>query len=252
MTEHGDSPWYETLFGDAWLERALAIPAERTQKEVEFIARVLELPSGVRLLDVACGHGRHALELARLGYRVTGVDLSEASLEAARNAAEVAGLEIDFQRMDMREIGFDAEFDAAINMFTAFGYFADEAEDEAVLRAVARALRPSGVFLIDTINQAALMRRYESRGWEEMDDGTIWIDDRRYDPHTGRNEVRHLVIRADGRRQQLGHSVRLYTFPELSALLERAGLVPHRVWGDFDGSEYGMDTPRMVVRARKA
>lgn len=246
-----ERPWYETLFGDAWLERALAIPLERTQKEVEFIATVLELPAGARLLDLACGHGRHALEFARRGYDVTGVDLSQPALEAAYDAAERAGLQLDLHHKDMREIGFDAEFDAAINIFTAFGYFAEEGDDELVLLAVARALRPGGLFLIDVINQPGLMRRYDSKGWDEMGDGTIWIDERRYDARTGRNEVRHLVIRPDGRRQELAHSLRVYTCPELSSLLERAGLSPERVWGDFDGSEYGMDSPRMIVGARK-
>lgn len=252
MDEHEGSPWYETLFGEAWLKRALAIPPERTREEVEFITKVLDLPTGARLLDLACGHGRHALELARLGYRVTGVDLSQPSLDAAGDAAERAGLEIELHRSDMREIDFASTFDGAINMFTAFGYFADEADDGAILRAVAHALRAGGVFLIDTISQPGLMRRYQRTGWEQMQDGTIWIDDRRYDPSTGRNEVRHVVIGPDGVRQQLGHSVRLYTFPELSKLLEGAGLVPDQVWGDFDGSEYVMDSPRMIVRARRA
>ncbi len=247
-----DPQWYTTFFGDEWLRSiALHIPAERTAHEVDFAVKVLALEPGARVLDLACGHGRHSLELARRGYRVTGLDLSEPSLAIARETASQAGLDVEFIHGDMREIPFTGEFDAVINLFTAFGYLESEAEDQRVLDSVARALKPGGGFLIDTINALWLFRHFEPHGWQELEDGTLLLEDRRYNPLTGRNEVTWQLIHPDGTRHQQAHSLRLYTLVELAAMLRRAGLRVEATWGDFEGTEYGMDTRRMIVLARK-
>ena len=94
------------------------------------------------MLDLACGWGRIAVPLAQRGYRVTGIDLSETFVTMARESARAAGLDIDFRQGDMREIPFVGEFDAVIMMWTAFGVLESDEEDEKVLHAVARALRP--------------------------------------------------------------------------------------------------------------
>ena len=96
------------------------------------------------MLDLACGHGRHSVELARHGCAVTGVDLSEPSLALAAARAAEAGVEVRLERADMRRIAFDAEFDAVINMFTAFGYFVDDAENRLVMVASPPLWRPAG------------------------------------------------------------------------------------------------------------
>lgn len=104
----------------------------------------LELAPGARILDLACGQGRHAIPLAQHGYRVTGLDLSEPSLTFAREAAAEAGAKIDFVQADMREIPFADEFDAVVNIFTAFGYLESEQEDQLVLARVARRFAQRG------------------------------------------------------------------------------------------------------------
>ncbi len=101
----------------------------------------LELEPGARVLDLACGHGRISLELARRGFHVTGLDLRPRSLELARVAAEGEGLEVEWIRADMREIPPGRRFDAVVNVFTAFGYFDDEPENQRVL-GDARTRRP--------------------------------------------------------------------------------------------------------------
>jgi D-alanine-D-alanine ligase len=247
-----DPHWYTTFFGDEWLRSiALHIPAERTTREVDFVVEALALEPGARVLDLACGHGRHSLELARRGYRVTGLDLSEPSLAIARQAASQASLDVEFIHGDMREIPFTGEFDAVINLFTAFGYLENEAEDQRVLDSVARALKPEGGFLIDTINALWLFRHFEPHGWQELEDGTLLLEDRRYNPLTGRNEVTWQLIHPDGTRHQQSHSLRLYTLVELATMLCRASLRVEATWGDFEGAEYGLDTRRMIVLARK-
>ena len=144
--------WYETFFDEHYLkEYAKGLTLERTQKEANFIKSTLNLPQvapnatgGARILDLCCGHGRHTVELAAAGYSMVGQDLSATFLDLAKGAAAARNLQIQFIHTDMREIPFEGEFNAIINMFTAFGYFDDDTEDQKVLNAVARALK-SGV-----------------------------------------------------------------------------------------------------------
>jgi SAM-dependent methyltransferase len=163
-----DPRWYERFFEDDWLRVALATPEEAADKAVGFLDHHLGVDRGARILDLACGHGRHTIRLAKLGYRVTGVDLSATSLELARARAAEAGVDVDFRQGDMREIDFDAEFDAVVNLFTSFGYFDDEADDRRVLERVARSLKPGGVFVIDVISLLAIARSFQPRHWDEL------------------------------------------------------------------------------------
>ena len=105
-----------------------------TERETAFVVEALGLQEGDRVLDLACGHGRHAIALAQRGMVVTGQDLNEDYLRMARERRQrVKGVEIETVHGDMRDIPFTDEFDAVINMFTAFGYFESEEEDEKVL-----------------------------------------------------------------------------------------------------------------------
>lgn len=247
-----DPCWYDGYFEDEWLDLiALRIDPERTQRETEFIVNALGLGSGARVLDLACGHGRISLELARRGFDVVGVDLSERSIALARDAAERESLPIEFIQADMREIAFVDDFDAVFNIFTAFGYFEEEHENQRVLDAVARALKPGGAFLIDVINAPALFRRYQERRWETLDDGTLFLQEHRYQFLTGRNEATWTFVRPDGGRSDLSHSVRVYSPHELARMLEQAGLTVEQTWGDFEGAELSLETLRLIVRARK-
>lgn len=247
-----DPSWYETFFEGDWLEfLALSIPPERTPEQVDFVVEQLGLQPGARVLDAPCGHGRHSLELARRGMQVTGVDLSPASLELARTAAAEEGLDVELVNADLREIDRETEFDAAINLFTSFGYFDEQTEDERALAAIARALRPGGAFLIDVINPPALFRGYRERAWDELEGGVLWLQRHEYDHLQGRNRATWTFVRPDGERSEIRHSVRLYTAAELAAMLDRAGLDVDGTWGGWDGAELGFDTWRLIVRARK-
>src|SRR6266498_2542478 len=131
------TPWYASFFGEEYFHiYGSMLSDERTAREVEGIVKLLALPPGSHILDLACGHGRHAVPLAQRGYRVTGQDLSQLFLEHAEAAARAAGVDVRWVHGDMRVIPFDAEFDAVTNIFTAFGYFDTEDEDLQVLRQV--------------------------------------------------------------------------------------------------------------------
>ncbi len=115
-------PWYQTYFGEDYLEAfSPGFHPERTSQEVDFIDRTLALPTGSRILDLCCGHGRHLIELAALGYAMTGLDLDPLFLDIARQEADRRELTVRLEHRDMRDIPFTSEFDGIVNYFTAFG-----------------------------------------------------------------------------------------------------------------------------------
>jgi SAM-dependent methyltransferase len=255
VTVEVDPRWYEGFFDREWLEfREETSPAERTASEVDFVLEALGLEDGSRVLDVACGHGRHSLELARRGLRVTGLDLSEPSLELARAAAAEEGLAVEFVCADMREIPFEAEFDAAINLFSSFAYLESDDENQRAVDAIARALRPEGRIFMEIFNAVALLRVHRAQSWNEHADGTLMLEQREYDFLSGRNNVVWTFVRTDGSRSELRHSLRLYTPAELASMFGRAGIDVERAWGSWDGAELELTTPgiRLLLLGRRS
>jgi len=123
-------PWYESFFGPDYLKQ---YAHTTTLQEVEGVAKILHLRPGSRVLDLACGAGRHSIELAKRGLEVVGYDLSEPLLKAARAAARKASARVTFVHGDMRDLPYHGEFDAVVNLFTSFGYFEDPKDDRTVL-----------------------------------------------------------------------------------------------------------------------
>jgi ubiquinone/menaquinone biosynthesis C-methylase UbiE len=224
---------------------------QETARQVEGLVRLLDLPAGARVLDLACGWGRIALPLAQRGYRVTGLDLSEAFLAKGRRDAQEAGLHIDFRLGDMREIPFVGEFDAAIMMWSAFGVLESDEEDQRVLDAVARALRPGGRFLIEQMSREWVIRHFQGRDWAQREGGALVLQERELNLLESRNYVRMTIVEPDGSRRAYDHTFRFYTLTEFMDMLSRAGLAFRAVWGDFDGQDYTLYSRRMIVLAEK-
>lgn len=242
-----DPRWFESFFEtDEWLQLATTRNPERTEREVAFLAG--QLPATARVLDLACGTGRISVPLAQAGFEVAGLDLSSRALAVAREA----GPDLDFRQGDMRELPWpDGGFDAVINLWTAFGYFESRSDDERVLREVARVLRPGGLFLIDTINQTALHRSFAPESWSELEDGTLWLERRSYEPTTGRGQAHWTFVRLDGSRVTHSFDHRIYAVSDYFELLRAAGLEPVRWFGGFDGSELTLDSWRLILVAER-
>jgi len=164
--------------------------------------------------------------------------------------ARKASAKAKFVRGDMRELPYRAEFDAAINMFTSFGYFDDVEEDRKVVVGVARALRPRGKFVMERFNRDALATVLPDQSWRVHPDGSVILQEDSFDVLLGRYETRQVVIDRAGTREHRG-SVRAYTFPELREMFEGAGLFVHRVLGGLDLSGYTARSRRMVLYAVK-
>jgi SAM-dependent methyltransferase len=225
-------------------------PVRQTRLEVDFVLQSLRLPEGARILDLPCGYGRHAALLARRRFHVVGVDLSRAMLaEARRRYSE--GPRLRFRRGDMRRIRFRGEFDAVINLYTSFGYFTP-AQNEAVLRRMARALRPGGRLLIDH-RDPDYDRRLPRRLWYRTGRRRFVLEDRRFDPRTRITDTTQLIVIA-GQRWVTQRTVRLqeYSLPEWRRMLRRVGLRFRRAYSGYDGRRYRAgSTGRLIVVAEK-
>lgn len=193
----------------------------RTEEEADFIIRSLGLSPGARVLDIACGAGRHAIALANRGFRVAGVDLSEALLTRARREAEERELAIEFRREDMRALPWGDDFDGAYTFFGSFGYF-DDAGNAAALRAAAAALKPGGVLLLDTHVAETILPVFQRRGWSPIGEDRV-LEERVYDHRSGRIDTQWSLIQG-GELSLAQSSMRIYTFKELCRLAEGVGL----------------------------
>jgi SAM-dependent methyltransferase len=243
-----DPEWFETFFGPDYFEiyRDL-FPAEKTAAEVEGVVALLGLPPGARVLDLACGQGRHAIPLAERGFAVTGYDLSETLLSRARADAAARGAGVRFLRGDMRALPFDAEFDAVINVFTAFGYFADEADDVETLRRVGRALVPGGRFLLETLHRDALLARFQPHVEYTTSNGTRVVRDYVWDLARDVIEDRAALIRPDGTRAEYASALRVRSLSVLLALVREAGLEPVAWYGGLEGGPLQRDSRRLAL-----
>ncbi|MFI5346427.1 MAG: class I SAM-dependent methyltransferase [Elusimicrobiota bacterium] len=221
--------------------------------EVKFLWKVLGLKKGSRVLDIPCGTGRHAIRLARRGASVLGVDVTPEYIREARRAAK-GRPNVRFVRGDMRRIPLENEFDAAINLWTSFGYFADPADDAKTLRAVARALKPGGLFLIDMADITAIRKRLQSRSWSRRADGAYVLEDAIYVGGFDPKVVNEWTVLKSGRPVKRSRFVvRAYDKARLFAALRKAGLKPVKTWGGLS-EDYGSSGPagaRLTVLSRK-
>jgi len=248
-----DTPWYKAYFGEDYLRKnALVLTPERTEREVNGIINLLALPQGGSILDLCCGHGRHSIPLAQRGYQVIGQDLSEIFLHQAEAEAHAQGVQVRWIHSDMRNIPFENEFDAAINIFTAFGYLEDEGEDQKVLQQISKALKPGGLFLLETIHREGLLRHYLPHSISHYPEGLIVLEERRFDLLSSRNNVQVTMIYPDGQRKEYSHYLRLYTLTELAQMLEGAGLRVQAYYSTWDRNPLTMDSFRLILLSQKA
>ncbi|MCB0256379.1 MAG: class I SAM-dependent methyltransferase, partial [Anaerolineae bacterium] len=187
------------------------------KEQVRQVEKLLQLSGGARILDLCCGIGRHSIELADLGYAVTGVDRTQRYIEQARQTALERGLGPVFLVGDMRDYRSPDGYDAVLNMFGSFGYFADEADDRKVVANMYEALRPGGQVLIETMGKEILARQFQERNWHEVDDLLI-LSEQKITQNWGRVETRWIAIRGT---ERIEHHVSIHSYSavELSSLL---------------------------------
>jgi SAM-dependent methyltransferase len=155
--------WYATAFDRSTADMAWT---ERTSSEVDRALKMLKPTGGERILDLACGSGRHSHELARRGYSVVGADISPDLIEIARSASEDVAGDVDFVEGDLRELDLEAEFDLVLNLNDgAVGYFETEDENRRTFAIISRALRPGGRNLVQLPNVLYAQKHLPQRSW---------------------------------------------------------------------------------------
>lgn len=227
-------------------------PPERFEvgaAQVEKILALIEF-SGQDILDLCCGPGRHAVPLARQGFSVTGVDRSPFLLERARRRPEAAGVEVEWIQEDMRRFARPERYDLALNMFTSFGYFEDQEENQQVLRNLHDSLRPAGVCVIDVLGKERLARVFLETSSHVLEDGSLMVERREILDGWQRIRNQWILIReGQATAHHFEHSV--YSGQELIVLLQRAGFSAIQLYGDLDGNPYDVDAARLIAVAWK-
>ncbi len=224
---------------------------EQLGREVDFIEDSLGVERGGAVLDLACGTGRHAIDLAHRGYEVVGFDLSLAMLARAGEDAQDRDAKLNFMQGDMREMTFDAQFDGVYCWNTSFGYF-EEDRNAQVIDRVHRSLKAGGLFLLDVVNRDFLIRQSPSLVWFEGE-GCVCMDEMSVDFITSRMKIKRTMMLDDGRSREIEYSIRVYSLYELGKILHEHGFRVCEVSGRVatPGVFFGNESPRTIILSEK-
>ncbi len=234
-----NSPYYHQLYFNRDQEEAAAF--------IDKLINHLNPKSGSKLLDVACGKGRHSIHLAEKGFDVTGIDLSEYSI------AEALKFETDrlhFYRHDMRLPFWINYFDYAFNFFTSFGYFKTAREHDNSIRTIAQSLVSSGIFVLDYLNvhyaEDHLVHRFD----KEIDGVnyfiTKWLDETHF--------YKKIVVEDEALEEPLIYTEKVAKFSlgDFTEMLAYQGLQIQEVYGDYNFANYHVkNSPRLILVAKK-
>jgi cyclopropane fatty-acyl-phospholipid synthase-like methyltransferase len=242
------SSWYENFFtGPVNAFWEAMVPAEATKADLDFLARHLGAAPPARILDMPCGAGRHALGLARLGYRVTGVDFSNDAVARASAAAE--GLPVRFVRADMRAFVADAPFDAAICLGNSTGYF-DADGSAAFFARLAACIRSGGRLVLDSGSCAESLFPLREHREIAFDGGT-------YRSRFAYDAMRSLLktearLSLNGDEHELRYAHHVVTTGALVRALAEAGFRTEALYGDTRGAPFAPGSPRLLLVAARA
>lgn len=248
-----DSPAGQEWFADEafWTTTyPFMFPESRMEGAAGEVGQVLALAGcgGGAVLDLACGPGRHSVELARRGFAVTGVDRSAFLLGRARERAREAGVEVEWVHADMLGFRRPGSFDLALSLFTSFGFFADDADNQRVVDDVAASLRPGGVFVLDVAGKEVLARIFNPAAIRDIPGGMM-IHRRRVVDGWSRMENDWIFLEG-GTARTFRFAHWIYSGREIEGMFRRAGFAEVRLCGDFGGAPYGPEASRLVVVGR--
>jgi SAM-dependent methyltransferase len=244
--------WFQKVFTEEYLRTLPKDIHRQTKREVNFIEETFDLDENDRVLDLACGFGRHAIELTRRGHEVAGLDLSMPLLQKALNEAQKQSLSIKFIHGDMRDLSFEGIFSACYLWQTSFGFF-DDQTNFRVLRGVHRALKPGGRLLIDVLNRDHIVTKMPHRLWWEGVE-CVFLEEVDLDHRSSVLHTKRSFIYEDGSPPlEQNTFIRIYSLHELCQLLHAAGFAVREVSGELHhrGRFLGSASGRIIVHAQK-
>jgi len=241
--------WYKHSFGADYLKIYSHRDDLEAKKIARFAVQALNMQPGECILDLGCGIGRNAIAAAELGLKVVGLDLSPELLFIAQRKSYKKNLPIHLVRGDMRHFPLTGPFDAVWNLFTSFGYFSTDKENERVVREAAAVLKSGGYLLLDYLNVLHCMSSMETTDIQEKANYRV-VQERRYNTDAGRIE-KTITIQENGASREYHESVRAYQLPELLQFFTHAGLRCTAVYGDYDRRPFTEVSPRLLLIGQK-
>lgn len=244
--------WYKEIWSLSVKEMSWT---EDTRNQVDFLINVLGLTGKERILDLACGFGRHSLEFARRGFEVVGVDITEVYVKDAKKQAEKEMLSATFYHQDIREVAFEEEFDVVLNMGDgAIGYLENEAENLKIFDVIAKALRNGGKHVMDIMSADYADTHFPCNLWDAGTKG-ITLSRFEWEPNTqillyGQNDFAYgeaLTAPEFG----AGDPIRLYHRKELEQIMQDRNMEIQQVFGKFDGTPGSNNEIQMIVYSKK-
>ncbi|MCL2520875.1 MAG: class I SAM-dependent methyltransferase [Spirochaetaceae bacterium] len=222
----------------------------RTSLDVAEMVTLCSLRKGMTVLDHCCGFGRHAIEFAKLGYKVSGVDLSKSYLAIAQAKSKKHDYNINWHEADVRNFYLDNSFDFIYNFFTSFGYIEEPAEELKVVQNVYRSLKPGGKFLIDIEGKETLAKNFIESQCFDGQDGSIMLVMAEILDNWSRVQNRWGYLK-DGKYTETTFAHKLYSAVEMGQLLTKAGFSYVQFFGNLQGINYDNNAERMIVVAVK-
>jgi SAM-dependent methyltransferase len=241
------SPWYETFFDeialDIWQDSR---SEEQTAAEVDYLEAALGGRDRRRLLDLACGNGRHAVLLAARGHAMTGLDIAEGNRARGARRAAAAGVEVEWITGDMSRLEVREPFDGAYLWGNSFGYF-PRVQTAQFMASVARALEVGGRFVIET-NVAAetILSDLAHRTWMRVADHTLVLLEGRYIARESRLDHIYTTIRDDRVVAESTAHIWIYTCGEIVAMAEAAGFEVLDLHGNLDSSRFELGDDQLI------
>jgi ubiquinone/menaquinone biosynthesis C-methylase UbiE len=215
---------------------------EGAENEIHNVIKWLQIAKDDFILDMCCGAGRHSIALAKEQFHVVGLDLSKTLLTKAQQDA--GGLLVPFVLGDMRALPFtDSCFNIVLNLFTSFGYFSTDEENQRVLFEITRVLKPGGRFILDYMNPDRIKKNLIP--FSKRDEAGMRVTEERYIE----NEFvcKNICIQNEKGERHYHERVKLYTLEQMEKMMEGANLTISQMYGNFAGEAFNSGSERMIL-----
>jgi SAM-dependent methyltransferase len=238
--------WFEDWFNSPYYH---ILYANRSEEEAELfikaIVEFLNLSKGEKVIDIACGKGRHAKTMAKLGLDVTGIDLSPNSIVEA-NLCACANLKFDV--WDMRKTYMAKTYDVVFNLFSSFGYFSDDSEDLACIHAFAENLKPGGLLVFDYLNTEWAVKNMKHREIIQRNELQFHIE-KKLENGFIKKKVDFLV---NGENYSFEEQLKVINEYKIKTMLQQSGFIVQHTFGDYHLAPFESSrSPRLIIVAKK-